>query len=126
MRVAINSVIINEDKEILLVKKRDTWILPWWKPEEWESDLDCLDREISEELNWAKLKNIRFLGSFVWQTPHRWDMLEARVYFTELIVDVLKSSAEISDAKFIKDFDNYNVSDITNKIIVELREEWHL
>jgi len=126
MRTAINSAIINDDKEILLVKKRDTWILPWWKPEKWETDLECLSREVSEELNWAELKNIQFYGNFIWQTPYRWDQLEARVYFAELVTDVLKSSAELSEAKFIKNFADYQISDITSKILNWLKRTWNL
>lgn len=126
MRTTVNSVIINDDKEILLVKKRDTRILPWWKPEEWETDLECLNREVEEELNWAKLKNIRFYGNFIWKTPHKWDYLKAKVYFAELITDTLKATAELSEAKFIKNFNDYNISDITSKVLNWLRETWNL
>ncbi|MDP2091173.1 MAG: NUDIX domain-containing protein [Candidatus Gracilibacteria bacterium] len=121
MRIAINSAIINNNKEILLVKKRDTWILPGGKPDEGESDLECLNREISEELNGAKLRNTQFYNIFVGQTPYKGDQLEARVYFAELITDILSASAELSEAKFIKDFDNYKISDITLKILNGLK-----
>ena len=126
MRTAINSAIINDKKEILLVRKHDTWILPWGKPEIWESDVECLHREVWEELNGAKLKNLQFFDNFIWQTPHKWDLLEARVYFAELVVDVLKATAELSDAKYIKDFDNYSISEITNNILDWLKKTWYL
>jgi len=126
MRKAISSAIINDNKEILLVKKHDTRILPWWKPEKWENDLECLSREVDEELNWAKLNNVQFYKSVSWKTPHSWNQLEARVYFAELITEALQASAELSDARFIKDFDNYKISNITNKILKCLKETWHL
>jgi hypothetical protein len=39
------------------------------------------------------------------------------VYFAELVTDVLESSAELSEAKFIKKFGDYKISDITLKIL---------
>ena len=38
MRTVINAAII-QDKKILLVKKKETWILPGGKPDGGESDL---------------------------------------------------------------------------------------
>jgi ADP-ribose pyrophosphatase YjhB (NUDIX family) len=59
LRTAINAVII-EDGKILLVRKRQTWILPGGKPGINESDLECLCREIREELSGTQLDNIRY------------------------------------------------------------------
>jgi len=50
MRIAIGAAII-EDGKILLVRKRQSWILPGGKPEPKESDIECLCREVSEELS---------------------------------------------------------------------------
>lgn len=126
MRKAVSAAIINDNKEILLVKKRDTWILPWWKPEKWETDIDCLEREISEELSWASLKNPSYYRSVTWITPHSWDLLKAKVYFAELIADEIKHSAEIVDAKFIDNFSAYKVSDITTQILDCLKKPGNL
>jgi 8-oxo-dGTP diphosphatase len=126
MRTAINSAIINSNKEILLVKKRDTWILPWGKPEAGEREIDCLQREVKEELNGATLANIIYYDDVVGTTPHKGDLLQAKVYFADLITDTLQASAEISEAKFTKDFDNYNLSDISSKIINLLKKDGKL
>ncbi len=48
MKTVIDGISINKDKEILLVKKKDTWILPWGKLDIDESELECLEREIKE------------------------------------------------------------------------------
>ena len=81
MRTAINAAIIKEGK-LLLVKKKNIWILPGGKPEPDEKDLECLSREISvEELPGTKLCNIRYYKDFEGQTPHKGDTLRAKVYF---------------------------------------------
>ena len=44
-------IIQNKNKEILFLKRKSNWLwtLPWWKIEDWESDLDCAYRELEEE-----------------------------------------------------------------------------
>ena len=126
MRTAISAAIINENKELLLVNKRGTRILPWWKPDEEEGELDCLEREVDEELNWAKLENIQYYNSVIWTTPHKGDLLEAKVYIADLMTENLCASAELSEAKYTKEFDNYKLSDITQKIITLLQNDGKL
>ena len=48
MNKAIRLVVI-EDKKLLLVRKRDSWILPGGKPNEDEGGLECLLREIKRK-----------------------------------------------------------------------------
>ena len=55
MRTAIGAAIINEGK-LLIVRKKQSWILPGGKPEPGESDLDCLCREVGQELSGTKLE----------------------------------------------------------------------
>ena len=59
MRIAISAVIIERDK-LLLVKKRNSWILPGGKIEKNEGNLECLSREVSEELSGTKICNEKF------------------------------------------------------------------
>ena len=63
MRKAINAAIIKDDR-ILLVKNENIWILPGGKPEESEPDLECLCREVSEELSGTKLKNFMYYNKW--------------------------------------------------------------
>ncbi len=74
MRTAINAIFI-KNNELLLVKKRKIWILPGGKPEIGENDLQCLCREIDEELSGTKIKNIKFYNKFEGKTPHKGDIL---------------------------------------------------
>lgn len=125
MRTAINLAIIRK-KRILLVKKNRTWIFPGGKPNSGEFDVDCLYRELKEELPDAKMVVEKYYGSFVGKTPYKEDNLEAIVYLGKLLTNFGKPSSEINDAKFIKDFEEYNLSDITKKIINSLKKDNYL
>lgn len=123
MRRAINLAEITEEG-LLLVRKKDVWILPGGKPEEGESDYKCLIRELKEKLSVSKeqIRIYNFYKNFMGRTPFSKTLLEAKVYFGTLN-GRLKPSAEISEAKHIKDFENYETSDITKKIIDSLRQD---
>jgi 8-oxo-dGTP pyrophosphatase MutT (NUDIX family) len=119
MRKVINAAII-DDKKILLVRKGIYWILPGGKLEGDESDLDCLCREVEEELSGTKLKDIEFYKTFQGRAPHRKDIVEANVYFAKIDGELNNPSGEIQDAEFAKyEFitKTYNLSDITRRII---------
>ncbi len=130
MRTVINFVHIRRvpRKQILLVKKKETWILPGGKPELGERDYDCLRRECAEEL--PKVKNLvvnGLLGCFEGQTPHTGDEIIAKVYFADLDGDI-KPGAEISDARYFyrESLKELAVSKITKKIITKLIAQHHL
>lgn len=125
MRKAINALVL-EDKKILLVKKNQTWILLGGKPKDNESDIECLCREVREELSGTELKNIRYYGEFEGITPHKKDNLKAIVYFADIKGRLNIPSAEIKDFAWVRDLKDYNVSDITSKIINNLKKDNYL
>jgi 8-oxo-dGTP diphosphatase len=127
MRTAINAAII-QDKKLLLVRKNLTWILPGGKPEEGEDDLDCLSREIYEELSGTRLKEINFYKSFEGKTPHKGDILRAKVYFARIDGDLyeVREGDSISEASWANNFLGYNLSDITSKIVRSLQQDKYL
>jgi len=125
MRTAVDAVII-QNKSILLVKKRNTWILPGGKPKEKESDIQCLIREVTrEEIPSTKLSNFKFYGEFKGKTPHQGDILLVKVYLAEIQGEI-KSGAEIIDARWVRKPENYKLSEITKKIIKDLRGKGYL
>jgi 8-oxo-dGTP diphosphatase len=124
MRKAINVVII-ENGCILLVQKRKTWILPGGKPEIGESDIQCLLREISEELPRMTLHNLKYFGAFSGITPHQRDELIAEVYFADANGEAVPS-AEINAVKWTDSPEEENLSDITQKIVFSLRNNGYL
>ncbi len=126
MRTAVNAAIINSGR-LLVVKKREVWILPGGKPEEGEKDSGCLEREVMEELSGTKIKIQRFYSTFRGKTPHKGDILEARVYFCSLNGELKSPSAEIDDVTWINynESQQYPLSDISRKIVDKLHEDYN-
>lgn len=124
MRIAISAAIIQHHR-LLVVKKKESWILPGGKPEPNESEIICLYRELNEELPGSELSDIVFYKSFGGITPHKKDMLQDKVYFAK-IAGEYEPAAEISRADWIDSKVNYNFSDITSKIIKSLKNEGYL
>jgi 8-oxo-dGTP pyrophosphatase MutT (NUDIX family) len=127
MRTAINAAII-QDQKLLLVKKNLTWILPGGKPENSEADLECLCREINEELSGTKIKEIYFYKQFEGKTPHKGDILKAKVYFASIDGQLysVRDGDSISEVTWTNDFSKYNLSEITSKIINSLQQDKYL
>jgi len=127
MRTAINAVII-QDNKLLLVRKKLTWILPGGKPESGETDLECLCREIDEELSGTRIKDIRYYNQFEGKTPHRGDVLKARVYFASIDGPLysVRNGDSISEMSWVDDFSKYNLSAITLKIVNSLQQDKYL
>ena len=127
MKKGIYLAEINEER-LLLVRKKDIWILPGGKLENGESDSDCLFRELKEELSVSKqqFRIYNFYKSFIGRTPFSNALLEAKVYFGRLRDGLIKPNNEINDVKFIRNFKNYKISEITNKIINSLKKDKYL
>ena len=126
MRTAISLISLTSEG-LLLTKKKKTWILPGGKPLDGETDYDCLFREINEELGLSKeqISITNYYKNFIGRTPHKGDLLENIVYFG-ILKGKIKPANEISEAKYVKDFEYYNLSDITQKVVDSLREDKYL
>lgn len=69
-RPAARFIVINSENQILLVRHKHYWAIPWWWVEFWESISDALYREAKEEMNIpAKLDDIIFIQDFLWDKP---------------------------------------------------------
>src|SRR3989344_6715594 len=102
MRTVINAAII-QDKKILLVKKKETWILPGGKPKLGESDLECLCREVHEELSGTELQNFMYYGKFKGKSPHTGDIVHVKVYLADIKGEIYGASAEIVASEWAKE-----------------------
>ena len=123
IREAIGAVVI-ENGKLLIALKKESWILPGGKPEEGESDVVCLARELREELSGTKInaKTLRYYDSFEGISPNRGAPINVRVYFAELDSILGKPSAEIRDRRFVdyESIRDYNLSSITRNIVEKL------
>ncbi len=124
VRKAIGLVAL-KNQAILLVEKRDIWILPGGKPEGEETDTQCLIREIGEELPGLQLANIRFYDELLGQAPHRGDIISVHAYFADIQGDI-RPAAEITNAAWVSEFSKYPLADITKKIIAILKRDGYL
>jgi ADP-ribose pyrophosphatase YjhB (NUDIX family) len=93
MRETINAVIIR-NKKILLVKKEKSWLLPEGKPNPDESDIECLCREVDEELSGTLLKDIEFYGKFIGKIPKK-DLKQ------RFILQILGGSSDLLLQKYL-------------------------
>lgn len=128
MREAINAAIIDDKSRLLIVKKKNVWILPGGKPKDEESHAGCLEREVAEELSGTKVSIDRLYDVFEGITPHAGDRLRAIVYLCSLNGELGNPSAEITDKTWIT-YDqryNYPLSEITGKIVEGLRKDIRL
>jgi 8-oxo-dGTP diphosphatase len=125
MRVAINAAII-QDRKILVVRKGQSWILPGGKPNPDESDLECVCREVDEELSGTQLQNIRYYNQFEGISPHKGDRINVIVYLADIKGQLFQPSAEINACEWVGYTNDKTLSDITNKIIESLRKDRYL
>lgn len=122
MDMAINLAVIEKDG-LLLVKKENVWILPGGKSEKKDkSDYETLIREFNEELPGTKIFLFSYYDTFIGKTPHSNRDLAAKVYFGK-VENLGRASSEINDAKYIMDFENYNLSKIIQEIVLSLRRD---
>lgn len=122
MQEVICAAII-KNKSILLVEKKGVWILPGGKPLESESDIECLNREIIEELSNTAIINTKFYKSFEGIAPHTKVSILAKVYFADINGLLKKPSGEISSIAWVSDFSKYNLSKTAEKIIYSLKRD---
>ena len=102
----VSGYIFNEENQLLIVKSGDTWTIPGGHPEQGESQLDTLIREIMEEAS-VTLKNINYLGAV--------EVVENEKYYqiryTAKVNEILDFDEkwETSERKFVnlEDLQNY-------------------
>lgn len=124
MRTVIAAVIV-QDKKILLVKIKEVWILPGGQLKKDETEIECLNREVSEELPEFKINNLKFYKAFKGRSPHQSDFINVKVYFATGKGNIKSTNDvdEVNKSKWIKNTADYNLSDVTKKIIDSLKND---
>ena len=82
-RAAARFVIINKNNEILIVRQKNNWAIPWWWIDFGESIFEAISREAFEEL-WVKAKaeKIVFIQDFLWKW--KWEDTQMMEYFCSI------------------------------------------
>jgi len=137
MQRVINTAIIS-NKELILLRKqvneKSSWILPGGKPRERESDILCINRELSEELPLLKLDGIfLYINSFEGISPNQKSPLRVEVYRHQGTTnrDLTPSSnpeEPIKEARFF-DYDSLcgiALSETTRKIVSYLKRYFYI
>jgi len=129
MPLVINAAII-EDRRLLVLKKKESWILPGGKAEPSESYSSCIDRELGEELSGLRVKILKFYREFSGISPHTKSQITSRVYFAvrEHVQRDIVPSAEITGFDWMS-YDSaakFNLSDITRDIADRLHRDNYL
>jgi 8-oxo-dGTP diphosphatase len=125
MRKVVSGIVLRE-RELLLVRKGETWILPGGKPEEGESDEDCLRREFREELSKTEIKNIRPYKAFKGRAPHTGDVVSVHYYFVKTEKGIGGASGEISGFTWARSKDHYKLSESASKVYDSLESDGYL
>ncbi len=128
----VNTIILHDKKLVVLRKEvegKSSWIFPGGKPEAGEADLDCLKREISEELPKLYLNgSFNFYGRFTGTSPNNVSPIEVFSYrfIGESNYDLSVSNLPketIKEAR-IENYDGLSklaLSEVARKIIQSLR-----
>lgn len=108
-----------------LSKSKSKLYLPGGKRENNESDIECLKREILEELNVHVLENtVKFFGTFEAQADgHDQGVLVRMLCYFSDFKGTLEASNEIESFEWIKYGDRYRASAVDILIIEKLKND---
>ena len=124
MRIAIGAIIIDLGA-LLMVRNKNSWILPGGQIEGDESDEECLLREISEELPEMTAEIVQFYGSFEGKSPNRGDHICVKAYFVQATGNI-RPGAEISESRWVTGTFDLPSSEPTIKIVHALQKDGHV
>lgn len=131
MKTLVSAAVI-EDGKLLIVKKRDEWMIPVSKPRKNESDLECLCRTFSEKLNGTKIKReLEFYDKLFGAYLDEGSFTLNRIYFVKLDGELKGYSGKISDIAWITDENHsdkggYKMKRITKELVQRFKKEGRL
>lgn len=119
-------VALNGNGEILLVQKQNVWILPGGIQTAEESDLECLTRNLSEQLPCVRADKPVFFGAFFGQSAFGGYNLDAVTYHAKILGEILPG--ENFSARWFnnEELEEVKLSEITHKVVDSLREQKRL
>jgi ADP-ribose pyrophosphatase YjhB (NUDIX family) len=118
--------IVIRNKRLLVVKKKNTFILPGGKPGARESDDQCLEREFAEELSGTKIKVDLFYRMFRGISPNKKEAIDVRCYFVNILGSLGEPSAEIKESFWANTSNRLSYSEVTRKAIDSLHRDGYI
>lgn len=125
-RVAVKAYITNDKGQVLVVKEgQDFWSLPGGGLDHGELQIDCLKREISEELgvNDAEIGEIAYSKTFDLDRMNIW--MVWIVYKAKLTTSDFIFGDGVTDAKYIDVQELEHSEDLFEKSVVEVAKFLH-
>jgi len=116
------------EKKILLVQKSGSWFLPGGKVEDDEADLECLKREMTEELPYALCLIDDYYGEYMGTTPNTKSPANVKVWKGTWLRGSTTPANEIEDSRWVTAAEaaSLNVSEISRDIIYDLQRDQRL
>ena len=126
MRINACAAIV-DNKELLLVKNpTGLWILPGGELGPEEDNIDCIIREIGEELSGTRVTDLSSYKTFNGITPNSKRDLEVRVYHARIFGSLKCFSSEIRGMGYFGYGKCSDASDITKEIMKSLKEDRYI
>ena len=102
-RISAKALILDENKNFLLVREEKWWELPWWWLEYWESPQEWIKRELMEEM-WINVKSVKDTPSyFVTLQKSNWVRIGNIIYEVQVDANKIfnfKASDECLEVRF--------------------------
>lgn len=137
MRKVIGCAIL-QDNQLVVVRKekngKSSWILPGGKPNEGEGNLECLSRELGEELPFLKVTGqFKYYWTFQGISPNQGDIIENIVYTYEaegeLDLRVSDNPNEnVKEARCLRypELSKLEISNTTMQVVQSLKNDSYL
>lgn len=129
MKRVINGILLDGPRT-LLVLKRDYWIFTGGKPEDGESDLDCLAREFREELPGTEIDthSAFFYTECQATSPYSSSSILVRAWHLRTPLVIGNPAREIREKRWVTAEEAYdlNISEATRIILGRLQDQLYL
>jgi ADP-ribose pyrophosphatase YjhB (NUDIX family) len=125
-RVTIKALITNENNQVLVVKEgQEFWSLPGGGLDHGELQIDCLKRELNEELGIESVEIGEFAHSKTFYLDRRDAWMIWIVYKVKLNSSEFIFGDGVTDAKFIDAKELKNSEDMFEKSVFEVAEKYY-
>lgn len=124
MKDVVGAIVIERGKMLLTLSDNHVYTPPGGKKEKGESDQECAERELLEELG-TRIKFGEFFSRFEIETPTSKKRMRVSYYFVELL-DKPKPQNEIIEIRWSDHPEELNLSEGTRTLVTQLREAHRL